>query len=60
VPQYVFSQTAAALIDSGYRVLLFDHFGHGYSDRPVAEYDADFFDQQMIEVLDELGLRKSS
>lgn len=36
VPQYVFSQTAAALVDAGYRVLLFDHFGHGYSDRPVA------------------------
>lgn len=57
VPQYVFSQTAAALVDAGYRVLLFDHFGHGFSDRPVAEYDADFFDLQMIEVLDALGLR---
>ena len=56
VPQYVFSQTAAALVDSGYRVLLFDHFGHGYSDRPVAEYDADFFDLQMVEVLNALGL----
>lgn len=58
VPQYVFSQTAAALVDSGYRVLLFDHFGHGYSDRPVAEYDADFFDQQMVEVLNALGLHE--
>ena len=58
VPQYVFSQTAAALVDSGFRILLFDHFGHGFSDRPVAEYDADFFDQQMVEVLDELGLHE--
>ena len=58
VPQYIFSQTAAALVDSGYRVLLFDHFGHGYSDRPVAEYDADFFDQQMLEILDGLELNK--
>jgi pimeloyl-ACP methyl ester carboxylesterase len=56
VPQYIFSQTAAALVDSGYRVLLFDHFGHGFSDRPVAEYDADFFDQQMLEILDGLEL----
>jgi len=58
VPQYVFSQTAAALVDSGYRVLLFDHFGHGYSDRPVAKYDADFFDLQMVEVLDALRLHE--
>jgi len=58
VPQYVFSQTAAALVDSGYRVLLFDHFGHGYSDRPVAEYDADFFDQQLVEVLNALALHE--
>ena len=56
VPQYVFSQTAAALVESGYRILLFDHFGHGYSDRPVAQYDADFFDLEMVEVLNELGL----
>jgi pimeloyl-ACP methyl ester carboxylesterase len=56
VPQYIFSQTAAALVDSGYRVLLFDHFGHGYSDRPVAQYDADFFDQQMVGILDALEL----
>jgi pimeloyl-ACP methyl ester carboxylesterase len=56
VPQYIFSQTAAALVDSGYHVLLFDHFGHGYSDRPVALYDADFFDQQMVGILDALEL----
>ena len=56
VPQYVFSQTAVALVESGYRILLFDHFGHGYSDRPVAQYDADFFDLEMVEFLNELGL----
>jgi pimeloyl-ACP methyl ester carboxylesterase len=56
VPQYVFVQTGAALVESGYRVLLFDLFGHGYSDRPAVDYDPEFFRRQMIELFDELGL----
>jgi len=56
VPNYVFVQAADALVASGYRVLLFDHFGHGFSDRPIANYDADFFDRQMIEFFDAMNL----
>lgn len=56
VPNYVFAQAADALVAAGYRVLLFDHFGHGFSDRPSASYDADFFDRQMLEFFDAMGL----
>lgn len=58
VPQYVFAQTADALVDSGFRILLFDHFGHGFSDRPAAQYDADFFDRQMVELLEGLDFKE--
>jgi pimeloyl-ACP methyl ester carboxylesterase len=58
VPAYVFAQMAGGLVNSGYRVLLFDHFGHGFSDRPTGEYDAEFFRHQMIELLDELALNE--
>jgi len=56
VPNYVFAQAADALVAAGYRVLLFDHFGHGFSDRPSASYDADFFDRQMLEFFDAMKL----
>lgn len=58
VPHYVFAQAAVALAASGYRVLLFDHFGHGFSDRPQARYDADFFDREMLDLLNGLGQRE--
>ncbi|MEX3008651.1 alpha/beta fold hydrolase [Hoeflea sp. TYP-13] len=56
VPQFVFEQNAAALADTGFRVILFDHFGRGWSDRPNARYDTDFYDRELTELLDALNL----
>jgi len=56
VPSYVFAQSADALVESGFRVLLFDHFGHGFSDRPAADYGATFFRRQTIDLFDQLNL----
>ena len=56
VPQFVFEQTATGLVDAGYRVVLFDHFGRGWSDRPRASYDVDFFDRELTELITALDL----
>lgn len=56
VPQFIFEQNAAALSDAGFRVILFDHFGRGWSDRPRARYDSDFYDHEMTELLEALKI----
>ncbi len=55
-PLFVFEQNAAALTKAGFRVILFDHFGRGWSDRPHGRYDAGFFDRELLDLLDALEL----
>ncbi|MEO0368789.1 MAG: alpha/beta hydrolase, partial [Pseudomonadota bacterium] len=55
-PHFIFEQNAAALADAGFRVIQFDHFGRGWSDRPNASYDIEFYDDELLNVLDALEL----
>lgn len=55
-PSFVFEQNARGLAESGFRVLRFDHFGRGWSDRPEGPYDTDFYDRELIQLLDQLGV----
>jgi len=56
VPSYIWDSTAAGLASAGYRVLRYDLFGRGFSDRPDLRYDADLVDRQLGELLDSVGL----
>ncbi len=56
VPYYLWDPTFDALRDAGFRVLRFDLFGRGYSDRPAAAYSNAFFEQQLFDVLEALGI----
>ncbi|MDP1857898.1 MAG: alpha/beta fold hydrolase [Gemmatimonadaceae bacterium] len=57
VPYYLWDPTRDALVTAGYRVLRFDYFGRGWSDRPDADYDLNMFDRQLAGLLDSLGVR---
>ena len=56
-PSFVWRDQLPALTQAGYRVLTFDHFGRGFSDRPYAHYDMAFYMQEMDELLDALGVQ---
>ncbi|HEX8943381.1 MAG TPA: alpha/beta hydrolase [Gemmatimonadaceae bacterium] len=56
VPYYIWDSTAAALSSAGRRVLRYDQFGRGLSDRPHVEYTADVYDRQLGELLDSLHI----
>ncbi|MBI5032296.1 MAG: alpha/beta hydrolase [Chloroflexi bacterium] len=49
----------SALANAGCRVLRFDFYGRGYSDRPNVVYNVDLFDRQILELLAALKLTKS-
>ncbi|MCL6282753.1 alpha/beta hydrolase [Ruegeria sp. 2012CJ41-6] len=50
-PSFVWDSVTEGLGAMGYRVLTYDLYGRGYSDRPAGEQDAAFFLQQLEEVL---------
>lgn len=58
VPAYIWDSLFFRLADSGVRVIRYDYFGRGWSDRPEAIYDQEFFVRQLRELLDSLHLAK--
>jgi len=54
VPSFIFDPTFKFLTDSGFRVLRYDLFGRGFSDRPHTRYNIDIFDKQLSDLLDAL------
>lgn len=57
-PYNIWDPTFDALTRAGFRVLRYDLFGRGWSDRPASRYDVDFFVAQAMELLDALGIRE--
>lgn len=57
-PQVTWDRTIGPLSDAGFRVLRYDIYGHGFSDRPrLPTYDRRFYNVQLAELLDHLGIR---
>ncbi|MBV1905189.1 MAG: alpha/beta hydrolase [Pseudomonadales bacterium] len=56
VPQYIWEPTFQSLTSAGYRVLRYDLYGRGYSDRPELKYNGSLFDSQLSELLKNLNL----
>jgi hypothetical protein len=51
VPQYVWDPTFDMLTSSGFRVLRYDLYGRGYSDRPECEYNLELYVEQLSQLL---------
>jgi pimeloyl-ACP methyl ester carboxylesterase len=56
VPYYIWDPTFKALTEAGFRVLRYDYYGRGYSDRPDVPYTQAFYVRQLSELLDSLKL----
>jgi pimeloyl-ACP methyl ester carboxylesterase len=56
VPYYIWDPTFDALTKAGFRVLRYDLYGRGFSDRPAVRYDTNFYDQQLSGLLDALKI----
>lgn len=50
VPGYIWDPTAEALAAAGFRVIRYDLFGRGGSDRPDTDYDLALFERQLVEL----------
>ena len=56
VPYYIWDPTFKALTEAGFRVLRYDYYGRGYSDRPEVAYNVDLHIAQLTQLLDKLGI----
>ena len=57
-PSFIFEGLARHYANSGKRVLVYDHYGRGYSDRPKAKQDKVFFIDQLDELLNKLEIKE--
>ncbi|MFT5561747.1 MAG: pimeloyl-ACP methyl ester carboxylesterase [Candidatus Azotimanducaceae bacterium] len=51
VPSYTWDNNFRSLANAGYRVIRYDLYGRGYSDKPVIEYDRALFVAQLDQLL---------
>jgi pimeloyl-ACP methyl ester carboxylesterase len=59
VPMYCWDPNFKYLVDAGFRVLRYDLYGRGFSDRPKIKYNLALFENQLLELLTRLDLLKS-
>jgi pimeloyl-ACP methyl ester carboxylesterase len=54
VPYFIFDPTFEFFTASGFRMVRYDLFGRGFSDRPARRYNLDFYVKQLEDLLDAL------
>lgn len=57
-PYFIYDPTFAFLTESGFRVLRYDLFGRGFSDRPELDYNIHLFVRQLQELLEALRITR--
>lgn len=50
-PHFIWDQIAHFLLERGYKVLVYDHFGRGLSERPAVRYDKGLYIESLKELL---------
>ena len=58
VPMFTWDAISPILATAGYRVLRYDMYGRGYSDRPSVAYDRELYLNQLLDLLDALNLHE--
>ncbi|RFS19556.1 alpha/beta hydrolase [Chitinophaga silvatica] len=54
----VWDYTLPSMLEGSPRILTYDLYGRGYSDRPDVDYSAELYEQQLKQLLDTLGFKQ--
>jgi pimeloyl-ACP methyl ester carboxylesterase len=57
VPAYIWGATFDSLVQQGFRVVRYDEFGRGFSDRPNVAYTPEFYRRQLADLIRSLKLK---
>ena len=55
-PKFVWEQVIPALLEAGYQIITYDHFGRGFSDRPAGPYNAALYQSELSSLIQGLNL----
>ena len=55
-PKFVWEQVIPYLLEAGYQVITYDHFGRGFSDRPPGPYDSALYQSELSTLIQGLNL----
>jgi len=55
-PSFVWNGMMEDLLKAGYKVVVFDHYGRGFSERPKASYDKNLYVTELKELLEHLEI----
>ena len=55
-PKFVWEQVTPYLLEAGYQVITYDHFGRGFSDRPEVPYDSALYQGELASLITGLEL----
>ena len=57
VPYYIWDGTYQYLVKQGFKVLRYDMYGRGFSDRPDGTYNQAFYQTQLLDLIKQLHLK---
>ena len=57
VPYYIWDNTYSSLVQQGFRVIKYDEFGRGGSDRPDVAYTPELYRRQLFDLLKSLNVK---
>ena len=60
VPSYIWDKTYNTAKEKGFKVVKLDLYGRGFSDNPDIDYTDELFANQVIELLQELEIKKAT
>jgi pimeloyl-ACP methyl ester carboxylesterase len=55
-PHFVWDGVRQFFLEAGYQILVYDHFGRGFSERPRTDYSAELYVQALTELLNQQNL----
>jgi pimeloyl-ACP methyl ester carboxylesterase len=58
IPMWIWDPQVEAFTTAGFQLLRYDMYGRGYSDRPDADYNRGLYRKQLLDLVDNLGLKE--
>ena len=56
IPSFVWNGLLNGLLKKGYSVLVYDHYGRGFSERPITKYTLNFYVETLREIISHLNI----
>ena len=57
-PSFVWNGLLSGLLNKGFSILVYDHYGRGFSERPITKYSLNFYVETLKELISHRGSQR--